>query len=54
LCGGALGDPDQVGDVADPQFRVAGQAREHVKVVGEKRPPRLIARGVSVRGFAQS
>jgi hypothetical protein len=32
---GALGDPDQVGDVADPQLRVAGQGREHVEVVGE-------------------
>jgi hypothetical protein len=36
---GALGDPDQVGDVADPQFRVAGEAREYVEVVGQKHPP---------------
>jgi hypothetical protein len=40
---GALGDPDQVGDVADPQLRVAGEAREHVEVVREERPPRFAA-----------
>src|SRR4029450_9363540 len=50
---GARGDPDQVGDVADPQLRVAGEAREHEEVVGQKRPLRLVASSVSihVRGF---
>src|SRR5688572_28016497 len=54
LHGGALGDPDEVGDVADPQFRVAGKARKHLEVDGQKRPPRLTASRLSVHGEALS
>jgi hypothetical protein len=36
LSRGALGDPDQVDDVADPQLRFAGEAREHVHPLGRR------------------
>jgi hypothetical protein len=45
---GALGDPDEGGDVADPQFRVAGEACEHVEVVGQERPLRFTARRATI------
>ena len=35
---GTLRDPDLVGEIAQSQLRVAGQADEHVAVVGEERP----------------
>ena len=36
--GGALGDPDRGGDVAQPDARVTGDADEDVGVVGQKVP----------------
>lgn len=38
--GGAFGDPDVVGDIAEARSRVARDTEEHVSVVGEKRPVR--------------
>ena len=38
---GALGDPDQLSDVAHPHLRLPRNAQEDVRVVGEKRPGRL-------------
>ena len=38
---GAFRDPDRCGDVAQPDSRVVGHAREHVCVVGQKVPPRI-------------
>jgi hypothetical protein len=35
---GALGDPDRGGDVADADARIVGDAAQHARVVGEKRP----------------
>jgi hypothetical protein len=34
--GGALGDPDAVGDLAEPHSRIPGDAQEDVRVVGEE------------------
>lgn len=38
---GALGDADEVSDVAHPRLRLPRNAQEDVRVVGEKRPGRL-------------
>jgi hypothetical protein len=37
LCG-SLGDPDLLGDVAEPDVWCAGDAEEHLGVVGEEAP----------------
>jgi hypothetical protein len=36
--GGSLGDPDLLGDVSKPDVRHAGDAEEHLRVVGEEPP----------------
>jgi hypothetical protein len=41
LCG-SLGDPDLLGDVAKPDVRCAGDAEEHLRVVGEEAPGALV------------
>jgi hypothetical protein len=38
---GALGNPDEGGHVAHPDLRLARQAQQHVRVIGQKRPGRL-------------
>ena len=35
---GAFGDADKLGDVPQPHIRVACDAHQHVRVVGQKRP----------------
>ena len=39
---GALGDADLVGDVAKPDVRCAGDAQQHLGVVGEEAPGALV------------
>ena len=36
--GCALGDPDCLGDVPEPDVAVLGDAQEHLCVIGEERP----------------
>ena len=40
----ALGDPDGLGDVPEPHVRVAGDAEQHLRVIGDEPPgPPLVA-----------
>jgi hypothetical protein len=39
--GGAFGDPDVEGDIAQPDLGVVGDAKEHLGVVGDEPPPVL-------------
>jgi hypothetical protein len=41
LCG-SLGDPDLLGNVAKPDVWCAGDAEEHLRVVGEEAPGALV------------
>jgi hypothetical protein len=41
LCG-SLGDPDLLGDVAKPDVWRAGDAEQHLRVVGEEAPGALV------------
>jgi hypothetical protein len=40
--GGSLGDPDLLGNVAKPDVWRAGDAEEHLRVVGEEAPGALV------------
>jgi hypothetical protein len=41
---GTLGDSDALGDVAEAQLRVPGEAQKYMGMVGEERPPDGLAR----------
>ena len=41
--GGSFGDPDLLGDVAEPDVWRAGDAEEHLCVVGEEAPGALVS-----------
>jgi hypothetical protein len=53
LLHGSFCDPHGLGHVTETGLRVTGQAHEHVRVIAEKRPARLLQGGLAAAWVAQ-